>query len=243
MDVASMTLPTLRLEPSGARITVRHRDIVVADSRAAAVAIKEGASVRRSVFYLFPRSAVVGDLVPRAEDPALLDLHLADRVLEGVASVEPGHPDHVRLGVDALGSLDFFEESLPTFPQARDPRHGVRVLPISQRVRVMLDGVEVASTRGAKLVLEAGLDGRVYLPESAFEGASLRPNEGQAPTLCPYKGIATYFDLVTDERTVEGAAWGYDRATTPRNWLLPQLDGHRALYERDGLEVVVDDES
>ena len=241
MDVSAISQSTLRVEPSGARITVRHRNTIVADSRAATVAVREGGP-GRSVFYLFPRSAVVGELVPRVDEPLRFDLELADRVLEGVAQLEPERPDHVRLGVDELKSLDFYEESRPTFPQARDPRHAIRVFPLSQQVRVTVDGIEVARTRDAKLVLEAGLEGRVYIPEAAFEGARLEPNEGQAPTLCPYKGIATYFDLVTEDRTVSGAAWGYDRATTPRNWLLPQLDGHRALYERDGVAIVIDED-
>lgn len=260
-DPSTSPPTTRRTTAPGSRITVRHGDVVVADTRHARVAVPPG----RSPFFLLPREAIAGQLRP-TEDPAVFDLQLPSGVLEGIATIEPDvasncasdsdpeadDPDgaqYVRLcptDLRATGArweepvLRFFEEGRPSFPHARDPGHRVDVLPLSQPASVWLDDQRIAQTDRAQLVLEKGLPARVYMPADAFEGATLRPATSHPRTVCPYKGVATYFDLVAGSRTLAAVAWGYDR-DDPHNWLLPSLHGHRALYPRPGLRVVIDD--
>jgi uncharacterized protein (DUF427 family) len=47
----------------------------------------------------------------------------------------------------------------------------------------------------------------VYFPPSAVDKSRLR--ESQTHTVCPWKGTASYYDVVVDGQTNAGAAWYY----------------------------------
>lgn len=54
-----------------------------------------------------------------------------------------------------------------------------------------------------------GIEGNAYVPKSALTGgAELQPSS--TPYTCPWKGEASYWNLVVDGRTVEDAAWSYE---------------------------------
>ena len=51
------------------------------------------------------------------------------------------------------------------------------------------------------------VEGNHYFPREAVDAQLLRPSSKH--TTCPWKGLASYFDLVVDGKINEGAAWYY----------------------------------
>lgn len=82
-----------------------------------------------------------------------------------------------------------------------------RLEPSTELVEVVLGGQVVARTTAAYRLLETSHPPTYYLPRAAFAEGVLRPAAGT--TVCEWKGVATYVDLVTAGRTAERAAWTY----------------------------------
>jgi uncharacterized protein (DUF427 family) len=51
------------------------------------------------------------------------------------------------------------------------------------------------------------LEGNVYFPPDSVRWEHLRPSRSR--TLCPWKGVARYHSLHTDEADVADVAWSY----------------------------------
>jgi len=95
--------------------------------------------------------------------------------------------------------------------------------PVPQPVRIVLGGATIAATTGAWRVLETHHAPTYYLPPGDVT-AELRPAPGRS--MCEWKGIARYFDVVTDGRTARRAAWCYDRPTEA----FREIAGYLAFY-------------
>jgi uncharacterized protein (DUF427 family) len=83
-------------------------------------------------------------------------------------------------------------------------------LPSSRQVTVRLDGQVIARTRAPLAVYETGFAPRWYLPPHDISPGALEDDPRR--TLCPYKGIAHYFDVVAAGQRVPAAAWSYPEA-------------------------------
>jgi uncharacterized protein (DUF427 family) len=94
------------------------------------------------------------------------------------------------------------QESVWDYP--RPPR----VEPVAERVRVVVDGFEIASTMSALRVLETAGAPVYYLPAADIRLDLVRPT-GHV-TLCEWKGSARYWSIVLPGgRTIPNAAWSY----------------------------------
>ncbi len=106
------------------------------------------------------------------------------------------------------------EESVWDYP--RPPR----VEPEERRVRVELEGAVLASSRRALRVLETSSPPTLYVPPSDVRVDCLVPIPGRS--LCEWKGLATYWQVQLDGRTVEAIAWSYPdpfpEYAVLRNW-------------------------
>lgn len=51
------------------------------------------------------------------------------------------------------------------------------------------------------------VEGNVYFPPEAVNRAYLR--ESSTHTICPWKGVASYYDVVVDDKVNKDAAWYY----------------------------------
>ena len=51
------------------------------------------------------------------------------------------------------------------------------------------------------------LEGNVYFPPASLKREYLQPSA--RTSLCPWKGIARYYDVVVDDEVNAGAAWYY----------------------------------
>jgi uncharacterized protein (DUF427 family) len=98
---------------------------------------------------------------------------------------------------------------------------------------VRLAGEVVADTRAARVVFETGFAPRWYVPRRDVADGALKDDPRR--TLCPYKGVAHYFDLVARGRQATAAAWSYPEA-------LPEsarLAGY-VSFDLEQLEVTLD---
>ncbi|MBT0567782.1 DUF427 domain-containing protein [Williamsia sp. CHRR-6] len=74
-------------------------------------------------------------------------------------------------------------------------------------ITIELGGIEIASTTRGWRVLETSHPPTYYLPREAFVDGVLR--EAQGASYCEWKGVASYYDLVTPEKGAPRAAWTY----------------------------------
>jgi uncharacterized protein (DUF427 family) len=100
----------------------------------------------------------------------------------------------------------FYEEDEPIVGHAADPYHRNDIRQTSRHL-VVRDGERiVAETRRPLVLYESGFAPRWYVPGDDVDRSALTPAEGQ--TFCPYKGIASYYDIGRRNR----AAWSYVEA-------------------------------
>lgn len=110
------------------------------------------------------------------------------------------------------------------------PREDVRTFPrppalepVPHRVAIMLAGVLIVDTRQALRVLETYHAPTYYIPRACTQ-AELRPARGRS--VCEWKGVARYFDVIVGDTIAPRAAWTYDRPTAR----FAQLAGHLSFY-------------
>jgi uncharacterized protein (DUF427 family) len=88
------------------------------------------------------------------------------------------------------------------------PAHPITIEPHPSHVTIHAGALLVAETDRAIELREAGHPPVLYIPTADLNRHVLRPNEQH--TYCPYKGEASYYDIVTEGGEVlEGAIWYY----------------------------------
>lgn len=103
----------------------------------------------------------------------------------GVVAVEPGPA----------------QESVWDYP--RPPR----VEPVAERIRVVVDGRDLADTTRAVRVLETAGAPVYYVPLEDVDRTHLAASE--RTTFCEWKGGASYVDYVAGDRRIPMVAWSY----------------------------------
>ena len=88
------------------------------------------------------------------------------------------------------------------------PDHPIAIVPEPGLVRVVLGGTEVARTRRALRLVEARYPPVLYVPREDAHWAAFRPSTRVSH--CPYKGNASYFDLVVAGAHRAAAVWSYE---------------------------------
>lgn len=100
------------------------------------------------------------------------------------------------------------------------PNHKVEESRIGQRVKVEVNGHEIADSGDVMRVDEDGQPGRYYFPRSDVKMDRLE--RSSTTTTCPFKGTASYFSLKLGDRKLEDAVWTYE----------DPYDEHRELKDR-----------
>lgn len=172
----------ITLEPTPKRIRATLDGHKVLDSKRAQI-VRPGHPPPRT--YAVPREDIDG--VP---DGSLVD------VGDGFVAVQWDDMDH------------WYEESEEVFVHPRDPHKRIDVLPTKRHVIVSLDGVKLAETRRATMLIESYpfLPIRYYMPPDDVEA---RLRDSDETSACPYKGFASYFDVQAGDGWKEGLAWQY----------------------------------
>jgi uncharacterized protein (DUF427 family) len=112
---------------------------------------------------------------------------------------------------------DLPRENVQSYP--RPPA----LLPVPQVITLRLGGVLVAQSARALRVLETHHAPSYYLPPEDIL-VPLRP--AQSSSLCEWKGLARYYDVVVPGKIAPRAAWAYDHPTAD----FAALAGHVAFY-------------
>ena len=129
----------------------------------------------------------------------------------------------------------WFEEDEPLFGHPKDPFHRVDVRRTSRHVVVRAGGETVAESRRAYALFETGLPTRYYLPTQDVRLEKLRSST--LTTICPYKGVATYHDIVVGAAVFPDAVWTYHEPLSDAR----TVGGHQSFLG-EGVEVIVDGE-
>ncbi|NBX23909.1 MAG: DUF427 domain-containing protein [Microbacteriaceae bacterium] len=111
-----------------------------------------------------------------------------------------------------------------------------RVEPVNAHIHVTHNGLTLVSTNGAVRVLETSHPPTYYLPLADFADGVLAPTEGHS--FCEFKGMASYFDIVTPGERIERGAWTYENPSKG----FESLAGKVALYASHVDECRVGDE-
>ena len=188
-------------------IRARRGDETVVDSTRPRLVHEHG---KLPVFW-FPEDDVRLDLAPAEA------IHRSDEeLLSGLVSLDWHTMD------------EWLDEDEPILGHARDPYSRIDVRSSSRRVRVSLEGQELADTTRAKVLYEAGLRPRWYIPEEDVRMELLEPSDTR--TTCAYKGHASYWSLGGEKDVV----WTYRE---PLHDALPVKDMLCFYDERVRLEV------
>jgi len=102
--------------------------------------------------------------------------------------------------------------------------HPITIEPASERVVVRAHGRVIAETASALRLCEADLPPVFYIPLRDVDRSALAPSK--TSTYCPFKGKASYYDLVTEDATVTDAIWTYERPYRA----VAAIAGHIACY-------------
>jgi uncharacterized protein (DUF427 family) len=226
-------------EPLRRRMRVRFGDLWIADSQDVTLLHEPG---RYPVAY-FPQSDVSPGMLA-AEDRLTHHRLLGPVTWFGVQSAQRdiAHaawqygalPEYARAlegrVAFAWRAMDaFYEEDERIVGHAADAYHRIDIRSTSRHL-VVRDGDDVVADTHRPLALyESGFAPRWYVPRDDIAEVALRPAEGQ--TFCPYKGLASYYDIGTHQR----AGWSYTNAWT-------EVDRVRNMvsFEPDKIDVYLD---
>jgi uncharacterized protein (DUF427 family) len=104
------------------------------------------------------------------------------------------------------------------------PDYQVRLEPTARRIRVVFNGVVIADTTRAMLMLETRHLPVYYLPLDDIRRDVLAPTAHH--THCPFKGEAAYWTVTVGDRVAENALWAYPDPYREA----PDLRGYGAFY-------------
>jgi uncharacterized protein (DUF427 family) len=110
--------------------------------------------------------------------------------------------------------------------------HPITVTSTGAHVVVRVSGEIVAESDAALTLQESSYPAVQYIPLTDVVADRLRPSA--TTSYCPYKGDASYFDVVVNGGTIADAIWTYQE---PYPAVAP-IAGHLAFYP-DKADVVV----
>lgn len=96
---------------------------------------------------------------------------------------------------------------------------------------VRAGGAVLGESSNALVLSEGDYPDVIYFPRGDIATAFLDRTDHSSH--CPHKGDASYFSVVTKNRTLENAAWSYE---TPHD-ALAEIKDHLAFYVSDEVTV------
>jgi uncharacterized protein (DUF427 family) len=117
----------------------------------------------------------------------------------------------------------------------RDPYHRVDVRSTSRKVRVLVDGTAIAETGRPMLMSETGLPNRYYIPREDVREEFVQPSDTR--TVCPYKGVASYWSVRAGDAVLADAGWSYPDAADDAS----RVKGYLS-FDHDAITVEVSPE-
>jgi uncharacterized protein (DUF427 family) len=115
----------------------------------------------------------------------------------------------------------------------QQPKHKVVATRVCAHVQARVAGDVVAESDDVIQVNEDDNPIRYYFPRTDVKMELLSPTE--TTTECPFKGKARYFDLRTDDATLDAAVWSYEEPFEE----LAELKDRVAFYEDEVPEIEI----
>lgn len=131
---------------------------------------------------------------------------------------------------------EWWEEDDRVIGHPRDPFHRIDTRGSSRHVQVRLGDEVVAESRRPTGLFETGLPARWYLPRDDVRLELLSPSS--TTSVCPYKGVASYWSLQVGDRQVPDALWTYGDPFTDALPVAGMLCA--TTDDETGLRVLVD---
>jgi uncharacterized protein (DUF427 family) len=143
----------------------------------------------------------------------------------------PGYASELKARVAfAWRAMDaFYEEDERIVGHAADSYHRIDIRQTSRHLLVRQQDRFIADTTRPLALYETGFAPRWYVPRVDVDETTLTAVEGQ--TFCPYKGLASYYDIGDVHRT----AWSYEDA-----WPEVRRISGLISFEPDKIEVYLD---
>jgi uncharacterized protein (DUF427 family) len=107
----------------------------------------------------------------------------------------------------------------------------IRVRPADGTWVVRAGGAVIAESGNALELTEGDMPFVIYFPRSDVAMAFL--DKSDHSTICPHKGAATYFDIVSKSMTYSNAVWSYE---DPKDDV-SEIKDHLAFHVQDGVTV------
>ncbi len=104
------------------------------------------------------------------------------------------------------------------------PDHRITVAPFKGTVEVRLEGNRIARSNSAVILREGTYPPVHYIPLADVDPALIRRSEHASH--CPFKGQASYWNIVVGDHEIDNAMWGYE---TPYDEML-EIAGLVAFY-------------
>lgn len=207
----------LAVEPSAKRFRVFLGDRAVADSVGCKLLFEAG---NQPAIY-FPPEDVAMDLLQatahattcsRKGDARYWTVAAGGRIAENAAWSYPVPKPEAQAIAGHVGfvwdKMDrWMEEDSPLLGHARNPYARIDTLATSRPVTVRAGGKVLAQSSRAVLLYETGHPARPYIDKADIRMDLLRPSATR--TVCPYKGVASYFSAMIDGREIKDVAWSY----------------------------------
>jgi len=132
----------------------------------------------------------------------------ADEVTGLPFEPEPEAPGYVHVPWAAVDT--WLEEGRELVHYPPNPYHRVDCRPTKRRLRVSVGGFKgtpLVDTDDTVIVFETAVETRLYVDPAHVRTDLLQRSE--TTTYCNYKGFATYWSAVLDDRVVDDVAWSY----------------------------------
>ncbi len=173
---------------------------------------------------------------PSRGDATRFDITVGDKTTKNAAYRHLDSPVEELRDLVAFdwGAMDaWFEEDEPVYVHPRDPYTRVDVLQSTRHVRVEIDGVTVAESHAPRMLFETNLPTRYYLPATDVRLDMLTRSDTQ--TACPYKGTASYHNVVVNGKSYDDIVWYYPTPLRESE----QVAGFLCFYN-EKLDIFVD---
>ena len=204
-------------EPTARHIRAEFNGEIVADSYNAMLLRESG----YQIYYFFPINDVRMDLLEASEYTTEAhvkgktkhwDIRVGDRVAEHAAftysSQVDDRPDFTGYIAFEWNAIDhWYEEAEEVLVHPRDPYHRVDTIKSARHIKVVVDGTVIAETRQPYLLFETSLPTRYYIPMEDVNFEYLEPTDHH--TGCPYKGEASYWNVVVNGNVHNNVVWAY----------------------------------
>jgi uncharacterized protein (DUF427 family) len=208
----------IRAERTPKWIRVRFAGVTVASSKRALLVME----TQKLPVYYFPIEDVRTEFLKSSElheedqnvgAKNYWHVALNDQVVEDAAwsYAEPKTESSFLKGYVAFvweKAESWLEEEEEVFVHAKDPYTRIDAIPSSRHVKVIVGGEIVAESTRPVILYETGLTSRYYLPKEDVRMDLL--TETDKHTRCPYKGIASYWNVTVNGNQYTDVVWSYN---------------------------------